>query len=574
VVFILDLQEILEELNQNHTKITLLNKAVEPNSLNHLSDREVKDVYFLTQSSERRNDLLYVILSSHLNTIGEDLSQLIILIIKDTPVEESMLKRLSESGCTLILLSSEENIFTIYNQVKTIFSKNEVNISKMNDLFQVLLAKDNIDDLLQVSEEFLQNPIIVIDESFKIIAHSTHIPLTDELWIKNIKNGFCSYEFIAEVNQLMEEKGPIENDIPFSINCDVSPVLKWVTKLTIDNRDVGYIIIPACHQEMYTSHKKMLSQLSKLVAYKLKREPFLNSIHDQQSEEKFLADLIRKNIHSRQELEERRKASGLTVPPSMRILLISHRKGATVQTVKRKRVVSGAESVEQKLLEILPDHLHTVHGNKLIYLLLGFEYTASVQKGSNGIPSQITNEKRIEEKLNQVLQKYQLKGIVSDSFSDLFIVPDMYDRMERVLEMEKNLKTIKKTDGLLELNELRFYQLIHDFPMKETLLQYCHPAVLKLKHHDSENGTEYYHTLLTYFFYNQNVFETAQHLFIHRNTLNNRLKKINELIDVDLTEGEVIFQIAYSYKLLSYLNGLKHKVADETTDTLHVPSLH
>ncbi|GAB3557870.1 hypothetical protein GCM10027405_03450 [Arthrobacter alkaliphilus] len=55
----------------------------------------------------------------------------------------------------------------------------------------------------------------------------------------------------------------------------------------------------------------------------------------------------------------------------------------------------------------------------------------------------------------------------------------------------------------------------------------------------SDGGTALWETLQAYLRHSGNTRETCRELFIHRNTLTDRLRKIEELLRVDLDGGEV-----------------------------------
>ncbi len=61
----------------------------------------------------------------------------------------------------------------------------------------------------------------------------------------------------------------------------------------------------------------------------------------------------------------------------------------------------------------------------------------------------------------------------------------------------------------------------------------CHPAVLKLKMHDENMGTDFVRTILSYLFNNKSLSQSAKELFIHKNTLSYRLNAINELVKIE-----------------------------------------
>ena len=54
-----------------------------------------------------------------------------------------------------------------------------------------------------------------------------------------------------------------------------------------------------------------------------------------------------------------------------------------------------------------------------------------------------------------------------------------------------------------------------------------------LDRYDRENNTDFLYTLEKYMENNYSVVQTAQELFIHRNTMTGRLNKITELLNMD-----------------------------------------
>ena len=65
--------------------------------------------------------------------------------------------------------------------------------------------------------------------------------------------------------------------------------------------------------------------------------------------------------------------------------------------------------------------------------------------------------------------------------------------------------------------------------------------------YDHKNGTDYTKTLQSYIMHNKNTAMISNDLFIHRNTVNYRLKKIEDLFTLDLNDLHTItdFQIAF-----------------------------
>jgi len=63
---------------------------------------------------------------------------------------------------------------------------------------------------------------------------------------------------------------------------------------------------------------------------------------------------------------------------------------------------------------------------------------------------------------------------------------------------------------------------------------------------DKSSHTELTKTLKAYFLCNYNASATAKQLYLHRNTMLNRLEKIKELLQIDFTNTEENFLLYLS----------------------------
>ena len=60
-------------------------------------------------------------------------------------------------------------------------------------------------------------------------------------------------------------------------------------------------------------------------------------------------------------------------------------------------------------------------------------------------------------------------------------------------------------------------------------------------------------TLIVYLDQNQNIKKTADSLHIHTNTLNYRLKRIEEILLTDLTDSQQLFNIHLAINIYQYI---------------------
>ena len=88
----------------------------------------------------------------------------------------------------------------------------------------------NLDMVLNAASTILGNSVLFSDMNFKIVSHSTTIPVNDPLWKENVERGFCSYEFIAAVRQLEAVQKAARTTDAIEVSCTESPYRKLSSK--------------------------------------------------------------------------------------------------------------------------------------------------------------------------------------------------------------------------------------------------------------------------------------------------------------------------------------------------------
>ena len=134
------------------------------------------------------------------------------------------------------------------------------------------LTKDRgLNYIINISSKVLKNPIILVDSSFKILAHSNIEYITEPFWIRNINLGYCSYEFISEVNKIKSFKNAPNSIDPFLVMCKESPIKKLVSKVLIDGNLVGYVVILENIEKFTNTTYEIIKILSNVISEELKK---------------------------------------------------------------------------------------------------------------------------------------------------------------------------------------------------------------------------------------------------------------------------------------------------------------
>ncbi|GED53586.1 PucR family transcriptional regulator [Brevibacillus borstelensis] len=106
--------------------------------------------------------------------------------------------------------------------------------------------------------------------------------------------------------------------------------------------------------------------------------------------------------------------------------------------------------------------------------------------------------------------------------------------------------------------ELGLFRLLFHVPQEPVLTHFIDDYLGPLLRYDAENGTQLAQTLRVYLDHNLSKQETADHLFIHRQTLYHRLEKIQEHLPVDFTHPNERLCLEIALRAHEWKHGLKY----------------
>ncbi len=117
---------------------------------------------------------------------------------------------------------------------------------------------------------------------------------------------------------------------------------------------------------------------------------------------------------------------------------------------------------------------------------------------------------------------------------------------------------------------INFYDYAMDYIIESSfsinILYACHPDVLNLWQIDERSSGNKIDTLYSYLTNERSITNTAQEMYLHRNTLIYRIKKIIDLLEYDINDVYTRDYIILSIKVLKlYQNKYKDKFNLEKT---------
>lgn len=145
----------------------------------------------------------------------------------------------------------------------------------------------------------------------------------------------------------------------------------------------------------------------------------------------------------------------------------------------------------------------------------------------------------LEKELEDILETLDNDTLFKGKFNSTCILGKPYRNPHEYAQSYYGAKSlIYKKDVLLNAQKKKvissdmmgIYKFLFANGENAELREYCDRRLQKLEEYDSANGTDLIDTFLAYYMNGYNATKTAESLYIHRNTLQYRLSKINELL--------------------------------------------
>lgn len=147
--------------------------------------------------------------------------------------------------------------------------------------------------------------------------------------------------------------------------------------------------------------------------------------------------------------------------------------------------------------------------------------------------------------LRDLLTSEKMKCRIGLPFNNFLEIPAHFDLLQSsILSVGDQLECVSMYKDIMTKH------IISEFSASFPIFALCHRAAIQLYEHDCRHGTELLVTLEKYLYYNRSIQKAGEVLFIHRNTINYRLRKIEEITKLSLNESEETLYLLLSCMVL------------------------
>ena len=115
-------------------------------------------------------------------------------------------------------------------------------------------------------------------------------------------------------------------------------------------------------------------------------------------------------------------------------------------------------------------------------------------------------------------------------------------------------KSLENAEVFSYKNMPVIYKLMYELNKEDVAKRFCSNILGNILTYDKNHDNNMLKTLEVYLLTGRNATESAERLYIHRNTMNYRIKQISQLTNKDLTKAEDRFELLAAIYIYKYIH--------------------
>ena len=417
-----------------------------------------------------------------------------------------------------VALENLEEIAEFMNDMQEIFDTADGWERKIHDL---MLEHAGMERLLQVTSEFLQNPLTVIGLDFTFVAEagSKYLPPRARLYTDEGLN--VEYVNALLQNETYREMADTHETVMFPAY--ISGCRSMNRNLFVDETATHRLILTECRVEITQGVICVLDILSEKLEFLLAHEEE-ETDPDRDIEQIFvrvLSDRTADYMQISRELSE--LGWGGNHEYMCLILQITYLNQQNLST----------KAICRYIKKKLGDSVSFLYQDEIVVF---FDLTRLGM-----------NQEEVAGKLVYFIRDTYLKAGYSRVMTGHMNLRRQYVQAKTALDVGSRKKPYL---WIHYFSQVAMTYILEQATKRLPGTMICHEGLLELKKHDEENQTQYMETLRVYLEQHLSATQAARELFIHRSTFLYRLDRIREILQSDLDDPEEIFYLELSFRLL------------------------
>lgn len=252
--------------------------------------------------------------------------------------------------------------------------------------------------------------------------------------------------------------------------------------------------------------------------------------------QKVWSHILASKLLSKQDIYDALQRSGAAVKPFYRVVIAAFSE-ARAETPRQL-------SLRDRLEELIPGSEVLCHKGTVVALIF--------EEERRTLPELPTDA------LEALLEDYGACLMTGRQSRDYAMMRTLYMICSRCLDIAMTMER-KDSRRILDIDDYTMYYAIDMCAQRcaqvfghMDILLLVHPSVVAIRRYDLGHGTDLLRVMESYIRNSGSIAKTAQELFVHRNTINNKVAKLRTMLPFDLDDGAVRQLLLFSCQALTY----------------------
>ncbi|MGB4594553.1 MAG: GAF domain-containing protein [Anaerolineaceae bacterium] len=436
----------------------------------------------------------------------------------------------------------------LFEQEK-VFAEGLSNAKQVNEKFlDLVLRNKGIQAIADTLAELVLVPIAIEDTQRETLVTAypkalTHLDLPGSPWPKLTTSDIWWNKYYAEqVRQLRDG----HHTVRISPQRDTDPrQSRMIAPVVAGNKLMGFVLALETDGELSENQITTLEQASIVVALEYLKLEVAHSV-EQRLAGDFLEDLIYGRFPSEQAVINRATMNKVNLNGPQVVMILdfdnfseaiynAHWSDTEALDIKHHLL-----RVSEKVGTRYYSNIMAVIQSDSVVMLLPIE-------SDKDRSLEIQLAKDIQKELQTLLPELTFSVGISQATRSISGIQSAFKEAETAL---RALRQTKKAGGIMAFEDLGLLSVLLQGKNYPAMQEYMQSQLSRLISYDQEKGTEFLQTLRFYLLNSGHLQKTAIDCNIHINTLKYRIQRIEEILETNLADGEMRFNLYLALSIL------------------------
>lgn len=428
------------------------------------------------------------------------------------------------------------DIFDLYNRINIIV-QNYLHWS--GTLRETLCLGQSLPQLLNTASAMVSSPIYILNPGCRLIAGSSGQYFDEPLGEELLRQGSLSLDSV----QKLQEKSAAVSLHEGCRQIFVDKVCYHLCEIRKGSRQLASVLLAENPQKQGIDFGQLLADFTDIISHTL-LENLEMLLNQDQRFSAFLKDILNERLTEEAQIQ-------------MRLGALSHPVHAFTSFVLIRRDSSDDQAAPpgvlmQHLQKIFPDTNMTMFQGDIVIL-----------------HSQKTRPQKTMDfdygQLNQLMEQFHTRAGISNASRHRCRLRTLYTLASASIRLGSALYRFSPEERIFSYEDYSMYyiidlcarQFIEDHRHND-LIYLVHPSIIKICRYDAGHNTNLRDVLFYYLLNGCSLNRTARSMYMHRNTVLNKLNKISELTEIPLEDGYTRHRMIMSCLIIRYYEDYLH----------------